>query len=683
MLISYSLPYRALIACIVVCVFACASVQAATVQQADTGQIIAANKAREISEEIVVTGTRSPYSIAQVAATVRIIDSETIARSGARNVTELLRNYGSVQVRDSMGNGRDTQLGLRGYSGSSNALVLVDGRKLNNSDLGSQDLTAVTIGEIERVEILEGGAGALYGDQAVGGVINIITKGRATKGGYVLAGAGSYDNENYAASYSNQLDNGWFYHVNGEYEKGDGYRDDTNTDYKNYNGKLGYAYGSGSGSGSGTGTGSDSDKGEGEGNGNGAGAVFIEARENDNDYRLTGALLAAQVDEDRRQAGSSFNDYKIDTSTVRFGIDHRFNDVLQLLTTYSDRDEDVTIKAASSFGDSKTKQSRRVKTVDPRLIFSLDRWRLTVGVDVEHVDYDFDIDFGFGSSRSAHENRKTSEYAQLFYSLSEQLVVQAGIRHAKLDSDVDPFDIDYDQSRTVHQLGAIWTADNWRVFLNWDEMFRFPLVDENIDFFGTVNMLDVQHGESWELGGERQWRQLSARLSLFQQDNHDEIGFDPALGFFGANTNFDDTRRRGGTMDVDWEIDEQWSIRALYTYIDARFTQGPYKDNRLPNVARELVKAQVNYQPLSELGLVVEWVYTGSQTLDLSNSAGSLGGYTVTNLIASYQLQNWTLRARLNNITDKKYTEFVTFFGAMALYPSPERNLMATLSYSF
>lgn len=96
-----------------------------------------------------------------------------------------------------------------------------------------------------------------------------------------------------------------------------------------------------------------------------------------------------------------------------------------------------------------------------------------------------------------------------------------------------------------------------------------------------------------------------------------------------------------------------------------------------------MARAQINYQWSDSLGVLAEVVYTGPQMIDLANSAGALGAYTITNLVAAYGVDDWTLRVRLNNIMAKEYTEFVTFFGARALYPSPERNLMLTLSHDF
>ncbi|MGK2914562.1 MAG: TonB-dependent receptor [Porticoccaceae bacterium] len=606
---------------------------------------------------IVVTATRSPYSLERVPATVRVISSQDIERSTAANVTELLRSQGALQVFDSMGNGRDASLSLRGFGSGANALVLVDGRKLNNMDLGGPDLSAIPLADVERIEVLEGGAGVLYGDQAVGGVVNIITRGGGKLGGRLSAGRGSYDNENYRASYGGRLDNGLDFRVSGDAERGDGYRRDSNINYDNHGAELGFNYG--------------------------AGRVFAQAQQTDNERRLTGALFAAQAARDRRQAGASFNDYAADTRVARVGIDHHFGDWLALLASYSDRDEDVVVNATSGFGDSVTLQSRRVRIFDPRLIVTQGPLRLTVGADIERVDYDIALDFGFGFSGSAQEHRKRSEYAQLIYALTDQLDIQAGIRHAGVETDVEPFAVSYDKSVTVQQLGASWRGGDWRVYLNRDETFRFPLADENVDFFGAVNLLDVQRGVAWELGGERQWDDVKVHLALFEHNNHNEIGFDPARGFFGANTNFDDTRRRGGTVDMRWQATRAWDLRALYTYQDARFVDGPYDDNRVPGVSRELAKLSGNYAASSALNLYAELVYTGGQQLDLANSAGGLGGYSVANLAANYRWQAWTLSGRLNNVTAKEYSEFVSFFATKGFFPSPERNIMVTLNYDF
>lgn len=618
--------------------------------------VATAGAAIPVDEELVVTATRSPYSADHVASTVRVIDAEQIRASGAHNLSDLLRNLGPVQVQDSMGTGRDSRLALRGFASAQNVLVLVDGRSINNTDLAGPDLTVVALSDIERVEILEGGAGTLYGDQAVGGVINIITRSGGPRQGRISVGRGSYAAENYAGSYQDRFASGFYYRVGTQIERSDAYRDGGAINYENYSGRAGWRHEDGE--------------------------LFVEARQSDDEFRLAGALSAALVAQDRRQAGSSFNDYAAVNRAVRIGGEQRLGEYLKLFASYGDRDDDVIINSMSSFGAAVTGQQRRVKTFDPRVVFTADGLRATLGMDVERVDYDFALDFGFGPSGTEQRQRKLSEYLHFIYTPIERLDLQGGLRHARLDAEVAPFGLDYDQSMVVHTAGLNWRGDRGRYYLNRDETFRFALADENIDFMGNFNPLKVQRGVAWELGSEWSWAVVDLRAALFQQDLNREIGFDPGRGDFGANTNFDDTRRRGGTLDARYHATDALVFGGIYTYVDARFVAGPYDDNQVPDVARQLLKLNANYRFDQSLNLFGELVYTGSRNLDLANNAEQ-GGYTVANLAATWTRQAWTLQARLNNITDKQYTEFASFFGTRALYPSPERNLMLTLSRDF
>lgn len=608
--------------------------------------------AAPLTDEMVVTATRSPHSLERIATTVRVIDAAQIRASGARNLAEVLRNLGPVQVRDSSGLGRDSRLGLRGFSTAQNVLVLVDGRALNNGDLAGPDLTSVALADIARIEVLEGGAGTLYGDQAVGGVVNIITQGAGSRGGELRVGRGSYDAEHYGAWYRDMYANGLYYRVGTELERGDAYRDRGAVNYENYSGRTGWLH----------------ERGE----------LFVETRQSDDEFLLAGALSAAQITADRRQTGTSFNDYAAENRLLRFGVEQQLAENLQLLASYGDRNEAAAIASVSGFGNALTGQDRRVKTLDPRLVYSTGRLRATLGVDIERIDYDFALDFGFGPSGTEQAQRKRSEYLHLVFTPLERLDLQAGLRHAAQDVEVDPFGIDYDQGATVQTLGVNWRGQNGRYYFNRDETFRFALADENVDFFGTFAPLDVQRGVAWELGGEWAWAALDLQLALFEHRLRDEIGFDPAQGVFGANVNFDDTRRRGATAELRYPGGERLVLGALYTYTDARFVDGAYDGNRVPDVARHLAKLHANYQFSDAVQVSGELVHTGGQTLDLAGSA-ELGGYTVVNLAATWSRGGWTLQARLNNIADKEYSEFATLFGTKALYPAPERNFLLTL----
>ena len=129
-------------------------------------------------ETVVVTGTRTHQSIERVPANVTVIDEEGIRNSNAKTVVDLLRYEEGIVVRDVLGTGKTAQVDLRGFgeTGPYNTLVLVDGRRVNEIDLSGVDWTQIPLEQIERIEIVRGTGTVLYGDNAVGGVINIITK---------------------------------------------------------------------------------------------------------------------------------------------------------------------------------------------------------------------------------------------------------------------------------------------------------------------------------------------------------------------------------------------------------------------------------------------------------------------------------------------------------------------------
>ena len=167
---------------------------------------------------------------------------------------------------------------------------------------------------------------------------------------------------------------------------------------------------------------------------------------------------------------------------------------------------------------------------------------------------------------------------------------------------------------------------------------------------------------------------------LFDHAIDNEIGYD--TGTF-SNVNFDDTRRRGATLDAAWQVLEPLELRASLTRMSAEFEAGDLDGNRTPGVAEALAKVALSYRLADNIRLYAEGVHTGSVAVDLAGNADELGGYTVYNLAASYEWQQLLLRARLNNIFGKEYTELVTFFGMPAYYPSPKENASLSVEYRF
>ena len=129
-------------------------------------------------DEVVVTATRDAEEIRKIPANVTVITQEGIEQSNSQNVVDLLKDQVDVVVRDFYGNGKTASVDIRGFgeTGTLNVLVLVDGRRVNDIDLSGVDWTQIPLDQVERIEIVRGSGSVLYGDNATGGVINIITK---------------------------------------------------------------------------------------------------------------------------------------------------------------------------------------------------------------------------------------------------------------------------------------------------------------------------------------------------------------------------------------------------------------------------------------------------------------------------------------------------------------------------
>lgn len=124
---------------------------------------------------VVVTATRTETPVAETAASITVMTAEDIERQQATTVAEVLRAIPGLDIAQHGSRGTTTTLFTRGAE-SDQTLVLIDGVEVNSVTVGAFDFSNLTTENIERIEVLRGGGGTLYGSQAVGGVINIITK---------------------------------------------------------------------------------------------------------------------------------------------------------------------------------------------------------------------------------------------------------------------------------------------------------------------------------------------------------------------------------------------------------------------------------------------------------------------------------------------------------------------------
>lgn len=172
---------------------------------------------------ITVTATRFAEPTASVLAPVNIITRKEIEQLHARSVTDVVKTLPGVEIVSNGGRGQQASALIRGAS-SAETLVLLDGVRINSATTGSTDFSGVPLNQVERIEFVRGARASVYGADAIGGVINIITRGTAGQTKHALNGsAGSRDYQNLNGSSSFDIAPQQHLKVAGGYETEDGY----------------------------------------------------------------------------------------------------------------------------------------------------------------------------------------------------------------------------------------------------------------------------------------------------------------------------------------------------------------------------------------------------------------------------------------------------------------------------
>ena len=157
-------------------------------------------------EKVVVTAEREIENIRSIGSSVSLITSEEITASGARWLIDVLQFAPGVNVVRSGPAGSLAQVFIRG-SNTSHTLFLIDGVKVNSPTTGAYDISRIQLSadQIDRIEIVRGPQSSLYGSQAIGGVINVITRRGSGSGAWgVEADGGSYSTSRFSTWGSGQ-----------------------------------------------------------------------------------------------------------------------------------------------------------------------------------------------------------------------------------------------------------------------------------------------------------------------------------------------------------------------------------------------------------------------------------------------------------------------------------------------
>jgi len=630
---------------------------------------------------VLVSAARTEQSTLTTPASITVISRKQIDDSGASNVIEVLRGQGGVLISDLYGDGSRATVGMRGFgeTAASNTLVLVDGRRLNNPDIAPPDLNSVALNDVERIEIVQGSAGVLFGDQAVGGVINIITRKPGALRHSLKLSAGSYNNVKLHGMTSQALDTGINYLLSVDLRDTDNYREHNEASYFNGLGKLGYDYNSGS--------------------------VFAELQYIDDQLNTPGTLFADEMAVDRRLAAPNFaSDFSDSVTSIgRLGLAQELGSDWSFEGELTSRDSEGTFRLSSVFAaeTQNSTQNRTITEFTPRLIGfvpALHDAMLTLGADL--IDSDYELNSRFGGQ--TNEQSQRSIYLQAVVPASERLELTAGVRYASVDNELSdsgnfaiyPAGVSIDDNITVGTLGlALRANENWRVLLRADQNYRFAKVDEFLQPAYTPSytpvLLQTQKGLSLESGVEWARAGNTAKLQIYRLDLQNEIAYDPVNY---ANINLQDTERTGLISSGYWKTTPRLGLSASYTYTDAEVTSGAFSGKTVPFVARHTALLASDYEVSDAWQLYAELFASSDRVFsgDFDNVLGKLPGYGVVNIKAEYNVSDFSFSGRVNNVFNRQYSDVgqlgldpVTYDAREAFFPSPEINFLLTAAWQF
>ncbi|OGA17918.1 MAG: hypothetical protein A3I63_04220 [Betaproteobacteria bacterium RIFCSPLOWO2_02_FULL_66_14] len=633
----------------------------------------------QAEDTVVVTATRFAGSRRDLAVGMTVITADDLRRSASSNLAEILAQHGLVHIRDSAGS-PNAQLDLRGFgaTGDQNTLVLLDGVRISENEQQPAQLSAVPIESIERIEVLRGAGGVLYGGGASGGTINIVTRrpvaGQAS--GYALARAGGYGTRELRAGVTGQGEALGF-SISVSDEDSDGYR--RNNRYQQTNV-----------------TASAEARGA-------RGSAYARIGLDEQNLRLPGALTEAQWIADPRQTLTP-DDYsrRRGAHAVLGGAWNWGGAEWSADLAYRDKHANAFF---ALFGGFYTDTRAQAWSFAPRARWAFDafgrRHELVLGADLERWEYETrsassPTTLGAPFSQRAGALDSAALYAQGSFWVAPATRVAIGARtqrnRDRLEERVFPAD-ERSARRTLQAYelaGRHALGNGWSAFLRAGRSFRTANFDDDACFFPPCapNLLAPQTADTGELGVEFARGAWQARASAYAMRLRNEIYFSPLVF---ANVNLTPTERRGFELQTGWRATSRLHLNAALALIEARFRSGIYggvdvSGKEVPLVPRTIASAAASWQfaPRSRVNASLRWVGRQRYDNDQANAFSRLQpGYALAALKLEHRVGKFELALEASNLFDKRYYSYgVWDFGAsFSAFPAPGRALYGSIAW--
>lgn len=659
--------------------------------------------AKESVDELFVVATRLPTQIKDLPNHVTIISSEELQRYPAKTLPEILTLKAGLLSRSSFGNNAARSvIDIRGFgaTGTQNTLILLDDKRLNDIDQSAINYSALPIENIERIEIVRGAGGVLYGDGAVGGVINIITKRTPDN-------IRQFSVQQRYASY-----NTWQTDASARYGSGrfsmnlfantlfsDGYRDNNDLDQHNLQADLRYDAG--------------------------ITEVYSKFGFSDQKLGLPGNRtvdIAAGLDElndDRRGTNNPDDVAEEQIYFATLGVQGDLSNAWEYIF-------DAGIRHKTQLSDLPS-QPRYIDTELETLFFTPRfnadlgngniQHSLTFGLDLYYYQYESSIANSLlDQAQPIHildiSQNSYAVYLNDLMAINDKTHINLGARYQYIELeandifdptapgaafDAEAADVERSENEYFFNIGLKqYFTDSVSAYVNWGQSVRFANVDDinQVSFppptFAAAREftnLKPQRSRHVDVGVQYQSNRNSVSLNIYYTSLRNEIHFNP-VSF--SNVNLDPTERRG--LEFSWRSDwtEKLSTSFHYSLIRSEFTEGSFAGNAVPLVPKRTFQITTEYRATPNLDVLASWNYVGEKFFDndQDNDFGiDIPSYSLVDLGLNYRYKDVSLALGVNNILDKKAFDSgvsSTFTaGRYNALPLPERNYAIILQATF
>nr|WP_249139660.1 TonB-dependent receptor [Bradyrhizobium japonicum] len=649
-----------------------------------------------------------------VGAATTVITAADIAHAPSQTLAEIIAGQvPGAQITTFYGGqiGAKTNVDLRGFGAfaTANTLVLVNGRRLNDIDMAQVDLSTIPLNSIERIEVTSGNSGAvLYGDNAVGGVINIVTRngvGGPPATARIEAGFGSFDTR--LGNVSTSLNSGpWSTSFYGNAVRTDGYRDNNRYAQENGVGNLNYT--------------------------TPGLTAFLTVTGDDQELRLPGGRTidpSIGLDElatNRRGTSTPFNYANQQGFSATAGFTKTLVNGVDLIVDGGLRDKRQQSAFFSSptpvpafFTSTYVDADLTTWSITPRLsvkslLLGMPSQLLT-GVD--YYDANFRQNRGAGQGLAPWHNyglgqRTVAGYVQHTLGLAPTTDISYGARlqninlsardnfdpTAPFNADIGALPLRSDETQYALHLGAEHRlSDTVALFGRAARAFRTPDVDERVSsgpsFDPLFNplpqtfQLKTQTSQDIEGGLRIRGGGLQMQSSLYLMDLANEIHFNPILFY---NTNLDPTRRYGSETSVSYRINDALLVRSGVAYTRAVVREGIWAGNDVPLVSRYTASAGLTWNIWQNYLVLDATARFWSERRMDNDQAGTqrpipANGTIDVKLSGQYERYFWSFS--VNNLLNALYYDYAiasTFTdGRFSAYPLPGRTYLLKAGAKF